>query len=164
MKKLTTWVAKFSELPLWVAAFVLFLMMALTFTDVIFRSMFDTPIEAATELIRIAMAVIVFAALPVISWRNEHISVDLLDRFFTGKVDRIRRGLIAILCGLILLWPAQRVAVLAERAASYGDVTEYLGIPQSYVAWMIAASTFVTAVAFICRGLLTLFGNIQSSD
>jgi len=126
--------------------------------------MFDTPIEAATELIRIAMAVIVFAALPVISWRNEHISVDLLDRFFTGKVDRIRRGLIAILCGLILLWPAQRVAVLAERAASYGDVTEYLGIPQSYVAWMIAASTFVTAVAFICRGLLTLFGNIQSSD
>jgi len=164
MKKLTTWVAKFSELPLWVAAFVLFLMMALTFTDVIFRSMFDTPIEAATELIRIAMAVIVFAALPVISWRNEHISVDLLDRFFTGKVDRIRRGLIAILCGLILLWPAQRVAVLAERAASYGDVTEYLGIPQSYVAWMIAASTLVTAVAFICRGLLTLFGNIQSSD
>jgi len=142
---------------LWIAALVLFLMMALTFADVIFRSVFNTPIQAATELIRIAMAVIVFTALPVISWRNEHIAVDLLDRFFSEKLDRIRNGLVAIICGLMLLWPAQRVAVLAERAASYGDVTEYLGIPQSYVAWMIAASTLVTAIVLICRGLFILF-------
>lgn len=130
--------------------------MALTFADVIFRSVFNTPIEAATEIIRIAMAVIVFTALPVISWRDEHISVDLLDRFFSKRMERIRNGLVAIICGLMLLWPAQRVAVLAERAASYGDVTEYLGIPQSYVAWMIAASTMVTAIVLICRGVLTL--------
>lgn len=142
---------------MWVAAIVLFLMMALTFADVIFRSVFNTPIEAATELIRIAMAIIVFTTLPVISWRSEHISVDLLDRFFSERMDRIRNGLVAIICGLMLLWPAQRVAVLAERAASYGDVTEYLGIPQSYVAWMIAASTLITAIVLICRGLLTLF-------
>ena len=57
----------------------------------------------------------------------------------------------------MLLWPAQRITVLAERAASYGDVTEYLGIPQSYVAWMIAASTFITALIFIVRGMHTLF-------
>jgi len=132
-------------------------MMALTFADVLFRSVFNTPIEAATELIRIAMAVVVFAALPVISWRNEHISVDLLDRFFNPTLHRIRNGLIAVICGAILLWPAQRVSVLAERAASYGDVTEYLGIPQSYVAWMIAVSTFITALVFIVRGLHTLF-------
>jgi len=132
-------------------------MMALTFADVIFRSAFNTPIQAATELIRIAMAIIVFTALPVISWRNEHISVDLLDRFFSDRLDRIHSGLVNIFCGLMLLWPAQRVAVLAERAASYGDVTEYLGIPQSYVAWMVAASTLVTAITLIGRGLLTLF-------
>ena len=132
-------------------------MMALTFADVVFRSVFNTPIEAATELVRIAMAVVVFAALPVISWRSEHISVDLLDRFFSPALHRIRNGLMAIICGLMLLWPAQRVTALAERAASYGDVTEYLGIPQSYVAWMIAASTFITALAFIVRGLHTLF-------
>ena len=132
-------------------------MMALTFADVVFRSIFNTPIEAATELIRIAMAVIVFAALPVISWRSEHISVDLLDRFFSPRMHRIRNGLIAIICGLMLLWPAQRVSVLAERAASYGDVTEYLAIPQTYIAWMIAISAFITALVFIARGLHTLF-------
>ncbi len=132
-------------------------MMALTFADVIFRSVFNTPIEAATELIRIAMAIIVFSALPVISGRNEHISVDLLDNLFSSYWDRLRSAAMAIACGLMLLWPAQRIVVLAERSASYGDITEYLGIPQSWIAWMIAVSTFVTALVLISRGLILLF-------
>lgn len=132
-------------------------MMALTFADVIFRSVFNTPIEAATELIRIAMAIIVFSALPVISGRNEHISVDLLDNLFSSYWDRLRSAAMAIACGLMLLWPAQRIVVLAERSASYGDITEYLGIPQSWIAWMIAVSTFVTALVLISRGLIILF-------
>lgn len=149
--------SKLSELPLLLASLVLFLMMAMTFADVILRSAFDAPIEAATELIRIAMAIIVFSALPVISGRDEHISVDLLDSFFNAFWDRLRSGVVAVGCGLMLLWPAQRVVVLAERAASYGDVTEYLGIPQTYIAWMIAVSTFITALVLIVRGLLVLF-------
>jgi len=131
-------------------------MMAMTFADVVLRSAFDTPIEAATELIRIAMAIIVFSALPVISGRGEHISVDLLDRFYNQFWQRLRDGIVAIGCGLMLFWPAQRIVVLAERAASYGDVTEYLGIPQTYIAWMIAISTFITAIILVLRGLVIL--------
>ena len=143
---------------------MLFMMMGMTFADVILRSAFDTPIEAATELIRIAMAIIVFSALPVISGRNEHISVDLLDGFYNSFWQRLRDGTVAITCGLMLLWPAQRVVVLAQRSASYGDVTEYLGIPQTYVAWMIAISTFVTALVLICRGLLIFFWRQPTDD
>ena len=44
--------------------------------------------------------------------------------------------------------------MLAERARSYGDVTEYLGIPQFYIAWFIAVFTFVTALVLILRGLV----------
>jgi TRAP-type C4-dicarboxylate transport system permease small subunit len=164
LNSLLKFVSRLSELPLLLASAVLFLMMAMTFADVILRSAFDTPIEAATELVRIAMAIIVFSALPVISGRGEHISVDLLDSFFNSFWDRLRNAVVAIGCGLMLLWPAQRIVVLAERAASYGDVTEYLGIPQTYVAWMIAISTFVTALVLICRGLLILFWRNPSSD
>jgi len=139
-------------------------MMAMTFFDVVMRSAFDTPVESATELIRIAMAIIVFSALPVISGRNEHISVDLLDGFFNTFWSRFRDGVLAIVCGLMLLWPAQRVSVLAERAASYGDVTEYLGIPQTYIAWLIAISTFVTALVLVCRGLLVIFWRTPLRD
>ena len=110
------------------------------------------------------MAVIVFSVLPVVSWRRQHITVDLLDRFFSPLLSKLRDALISLLCGIILFFPAQRIVVLAERAVSYGDVTEYLGIPQSYIAWMIAVMTFITACLLVLRGLVTLFTPATVSD
>lgn len=161
MKKLAV---VLQEIPLIFASVILFLMMALTFADVVMRSALNSPVEASTELIKIAMAVIVFSVLPVVSWRRQHITVDLLDRFFSPLLSKLRDALISLLCGIILFFPAQRIVVLAERAVSYGDVTEYLGIPQSYIAWMIAVMTFITACLLVLRGLVTLFTPATVSD
>lgn len=144
-------------LPSLLAAAVLFALMVMTFFDVILRSVANDPIESATELTRLFMAIMVFSALPVISWRGEHIVVDLLDPLFTGTMARIRDAIINLASGALLLWPAWRVWALAERARSYGDVTEYLNIPQFYIAYFIALMTFITALALLARGLAFLF-------
>lgn len=143
--------------PTALAVVALFLMMVMTFADVVLRSTINTPIEAATELTKIMMAIVVFSTLPVISARNEHIAVDLLDGFFGTLLARWRDAVIAIGCGVILWWPAERVVVLAERARSYGDVTEYLAIPQFYIAWFVAVFTYLTMAALIGRGLVLIF-------
>ena len=78
--------------PILLAVTALFAMMVLTFFDVVLRSAVDRPIEAATELTRILMAVVVFSALPVVSGRGEHISVDLLDRVFTYRLSEDKGG------------------------------------------------------------------------
>ena len=156
--------SRLTTIPLMVASAALFLMMCMTFSDVVLRSSFDAPIEAATELTRILMAVVVFSSLPVCSGRGEHISVDLLDGYFSPFWARLRDGIISLLCGAILLWPAQRVTVLAQRAADYGDLTEYLQIQQSYIAWGIAVATFVTALVLILRGMVILILGGQQRD
>lgn len=143
--------------PVLLAVTALFIMMIMTFFDVVLRSTINTPIEAATELTRILMAIVVFSALPVVSGRAGHISVDVLDWVFTRDAARWRDVAINLLSGVLLWWPAERVTVLAERARSYGDVTEYLGIPQFYIAWFIAVLTFVTALVLILRGLVLAF-------
>ncbi len=154
--------SRLAIIPLAVASAALFLMMCMTFADVVLRSSFDAPIEAATELTRILMAIVVFSSLPVCSGRGEHISVDLFDGYFNNAMARMRDGIIALLCGIMLLWPAQRVTVLAQRAADYGDLTEYLQIPQSYIAWGIAVATFATAIILIIRGVaILIWGNLQ---
>ena len=146
-----------SAVPMRTASVALFALMVLTFSDVVMRSAFNMPIEAATELIRIAIAIIVFSALPIISARGEHIAVDLLDPFFVrSPLMRFRDALIALACGLMLWLPAGRVVDLAERARSYGDRTEYLNIPTFYVAWFVAVMTFATAVVLIIQGVLML--------
>lgn len=147
-----------SDLPILLASAILFALMVLTFTDVVMRSAFNAPIEAATELIRLSMAVIVFAALPKLSAQGQHIAVDLLDPMFDGmRLTRLRDGVIAIACGAMLWLPAERVIDLAERARSYGDQTEYLHIPDFYLGWFIGLMTFATAIALIVRGALILF-------
>jgi TRAP-type C4-dicarboxylate transport system permease small subunit len=145
-------------LPMAVSSTALFALMALTFCDVVMRSAFNAPIEAATELTRIAIAIVVFSALPVLSGRGEHITVDLADSIFDRlNIARLRDGLVHVACGVMLYWPAQRVVVLAERARSYGDQTEYLSIPTFYIEYFIAIMTFITALTLVVKGLLHWF-------
>ncbi|OED40089.1 hypothetical protein AB833_12985 [Chromatiales bacterium (ex Bugula neritina AB1)] len=159
-KQFKRWADRLAALPVWLACITLFALMLMTFTDVILRSAFNAPIEAATELTRLFMAIIVFSVLPVLSARGEHIVVDLLDSFIRHPlITRIRDSLMYIICGALLVLPAERVSVLAERARSYGDTTEYLNIPQFYIAWFIAAMTFITAVVLVLRGLTELFAS-----
>ena len=144
-----------SKAPVYLACVALFILMAMTFCDVILRSVFNAPIEAATELTRILMAVMVFSVLPVVSGHGSHISVDLTDPWFDHlRLHNVRDGLISLTCGIMLYWPMSRVWVLAERARDYGDVTEYLAVPTFYIGWFIAAATAVTAVVLILTGIL----------
>ena len=158
MKSFARVLNRLTELPMLLAATTLFVLMVLTFADVIMRSTFSAPIEAATELTRIAMAVIVFSALPVISGRAEHIVVDLLDPLFRkAGIERVLDGLMTLVCGVLLIWPAMRSFDLANRARSYGDLTEYLSIPVFYITWFIAFMTLVTAITMALRGIIILF-------
>ena len=148
-----------AALPVLLAALTLFAMMAMTFADVVLRSAFNAPIEAATELTRIMMAVIVFSVLPVVSAKGGHIAVDLTDSVFRGMAAQVRDIVLALVCGTMLWWPGMRVIDLAERARSYGDVTEYLAIPQFLIGWFIGIATLITGAALILRGIvLTVTG------
>ena len=154
-----------SVLPVIVACIALFLLMVMTFCDVILRSVFNAPIEAATELTRILMAILVFSVLPIVSTTNGHIAVDLTDGFFNRlHLSGVRDVVIYLVCGLMLFWPVQRVRVLAERARDYGDVTEYLSIPTYLIGWFITISVAITALVMIATGLLKAFGSNYLSE
>lgn len=156
MSALIGLVRRLAALPVLLASAALFAMMVMTFADVVLRSAFDAPIEQATELTRIFLAVAVFAVLPVISARREgHIAVDLSDPLFDRLgLARFRDGLLHVAGGVLLLWPVQRMVVLAERSAASGDVTEYLRLPQAWVEGFIAAATGLTALVMVATGLL----------
>lgn len=145
------------QLPIWLACAALFVLMVMTFCDVILRSSFDAPIEAATELTRILVAVMVFAVMPHVSVSDEHIAVDLTDGIFNRLgLARIRDAVLLIVSAVMLYWPVAQVWTLAERTRGYGDVTQYLAIPQYLTMWFIAAGLTVAALAMLVRGALLL--------
>lgn len=143
-------------IPTWLACLALFILMVMTFFDVVLRSTINNPIESGTELTRIFMATAVFASLPVVSWKGTHIIVDLMDPLFSRRLAHIRDIVIDLTCGIVLIWPAIRIWELAERAHMFGDVTEYIGIPQYLPNLFIAFFTSITAVVFIIRGVVRI--------
>jgi len=141
-----------------ISSVALFALMTMTFADVVLRSVFNAPIQAATELTRIFMAIVVFSVIPILSGRGEHITVDLLDGFLRRfRLLRVSNAVVTLVCGVMLWWPAQKIVVLAKRAHSYGDLTEYLDIPVFYISWFVAIMVYATMVVLILRGLAIAF-------
>lgn len=140
-----------------IASAALFALMAMTFLDVTMRSVFNASIQEATELTRIFMAILVFASLPGLMARGGAISIDLLDPLFRRLgIQTLVSSLVSLFAGVILFWPVQRLWVLVVRTRDYGEVTEYLHIPQYLVLGFITMAVAVTGLVAMARGIMLL--------
>ena len=144
-----------------VAGATLFGMMLLTTADVTGRYFFNSPILGAVELTQLMLAALVFLSLPVVCWRQEHISVDLLDAVFPAKLVWVREVLVNLLVTAALWVMARRVWALAERAFEWGDVTEFLRIPRGYLIGLIAAMLALSALLALARAVLYLLEGLK---
>ena len=132
---------------------VLFVLMAMTCIDVIGRSLFNAPLPGATELTQLMLAVIVFAVVPTVCLREDHISVDLLDPWFPGPLVRPRRMVLNLLMAVMLAAVCWRVWILADLTAEYGDATEFLAIRLAPISYFIAALSGAGALALLANAL-----------
>ena len=135
------------------AAVVLFALMAMTCIDVAGRYFFNAPLDGATELTRLMLAVLVFAVLPAVCWREDHVSVDLLDPLVPPWLVRIRQVAISLVAAAALAGLSVRVAQLALRHRDYGDTTEYLLIPLYPLVFFIALMSAVAALTLLANAL-----------
>ena len=87
----------------------LFAMMVMTCIDVVGRYVFNSPLNGATELTELFMGILIFAVLPTVSYREEHVSVDLLDLWFPEKLINRRQLLINALAMVMMATVAWRM-------------------------------------------------------
>jgi TRAP-type C4-dicarboxylate transport system permease small subunit len=144
------WLAFALEL---VAAVTLFFLMMLTCADVFGRYFLADAVDGATELTEMGIAIIVFAEMPVITWRGGHVIVDVLDKWLGSKVIKVLGLLSAFLISTSLYVLAVRIFELAERSIRREEVTEYLRFPIGYIVEYIAVMSWVTAAAMITYGV-----------
>ncbi|MDZ7853873.1 MAG: TRAP transporter small permease [Halomonas sp.] len=144
-----------------VAGATLFGMMLLTTVDVGGRYFFNAPILGTVELTQLMLAALVFLSLPVVCWRQEHVSVDLLDAVFPSRLIWVREVIINLLVTVALWAMAERVWALAERAFSWGDVTEFLRIPYGYLIGLISIMLALSGLLTLARAVLYLLEGVK---
>jgi TRAP-type C4-dicarboxylate transport system permease small subunit len=133
----------------WCAAAALAAIMLLMLCDVTGRYVFNAPVPGAGELIELAMGVVVFGALPLVTARNKHIQLDYFSRAVRGRVQSAVNAFIALINAGIMAVLAWRILDKALTVYQYGDSTPFLRIPVAPVAFFIAACTLLAAIAFL---------------
>jgi TRAP-type C4-dicarboxylate transport system permease small subunit len=78
------------------AGLALFAIMVLTFFDVSGRKFLSQSITGSLELTELLMVVVIFAALPLVSLKGEHVLFDSLDGLMPRWARQIQQGLIHI--------------------------------------------------------------------
>ena len=146
--------------------FCMFVMLALTFADVIGRYFLNRPIPGAAEIISLALGIGAFAALPLVTRDREHIKIDIIDKFLKGRVHYIQRlmMLIGTLC-----WVGFMSWLLFKQAQTfrkYNFLTEYLDLPKAHFVFILALfSAFsVFLFAFVIWRYLMQGGDPRDED
>ena len=136
----------------------LFALIVMTCVDVTGRYFFNAPLDGATELTQLMMGVIVFAILPAVCFREEHVSVDLLDLWLPSRWINRRQFILNGLMAIMLSAVAWRVWISADFMVEYGDATEFLGIPYAPITYFIAIMNGAAAIAFLFNAVRYVHG------
>jgi TRAP-type transport system small permease protein len=139
----------FFRLLQWLAAATLFALMAVVSIDVIGRYVINRPLPAGYEMVQALMGLLVFVTLPLVSRNNDHISLGLLDKFFSGRADRVRRALVHLFSAAVLGFITWRLWVHAGKLAAGHDVTPVLQLPLSPMAWLMTVAAAVSTVLLL---------------
>ena len=131
------------------AALALFGIMWLTLFDVSGRKLLDSSIPGSLELTELLMVVVIFAGLPLVSLRGEHVVFDSLDAFVPAGLLRAQRALIDGLCASALGWVGWLMWVKGSQMLEYGDKTPQLGVTLGWFVHLMSVLLFVAAAVHV---------------
>lgn len=136
-----------------VAALVLLSLMIVTFIDVIGRYVFSSPLPGAFELTELGMAVLIFAALPLVTADDGHITVDIATNLIPTRLRRPHSVLIRMVMAVGMGVVAWRLFDLAGQKAQWGDQTVFLHLPLAPIAYFMSAmAAFSTLLLVLAVG------------
>jgi TRAP-type C4-dicarboxylate transport system permease small subunit len=138
-----------SSLPLGV-------IVGLTFMDVFARYLFSAPIKGSLEIIQYAMALSIFAALPLVTRHRGHVTVSLIDGLLGPHAMRLKTGvcdLVSLLAVSLMTW---RLWIHAGESLEDKKQTIVLQLPEGplvYVLGFFSALTVLVMVLHLWQGL-----------
>jgi TRAP-type C4-dicarboxylate transport system permease small subunit len=133
------------------ASAILFAMMLLTFVDVVARYVFNRPVRGAFEVTELMLVVLIFAGLPLVSYADEHVTMDFIDRLLgpagAGGLVRVMHVVSAALMA-VLAW---LVWLKADRIWAYRDATDVLRIVYGPFVYFMAVTIALTGLIHLYK-------------
>lgn len=143
-----------------IAATAIFSMAVLTFVDVIMRYFLSHPVRGVYEINSFLLGLLTMSALPLVTTERSHITVDLFDSFFRGKVRyAMQLASLVFQMGMIgfIGW---RLYAIALREWNNGWVTIDLQISRAPILFALSAFAGLAALLVLVMVIQFLRGRL----
>lgn len=158
---LAKWLAFILEL---VSSLMLLALMLLTCLDVIGRYVFNNSINGTTELTELALCIVIFCQLPIVTLTGAHVVVDILDRILPDFFVKISGLVINLSVSAGFFFISERIWFQAGRSLRRGVTTEFLLIPVAYFIQFISVMMFITAVILMLKAFYSFFLKVEITE
>ena len=115
--------------------------MALTFFDVIGRKFLSQSIPGSLELTELLMVVVIFAGLPLVSMRGEHVVFDTMDNYLPGWALKLQIAAVNLLC---------TAAMLGLACVMWGNGDQFLASGETTAQLKLLKAPFIYGMAILC--------------
>lgn len=166
MRYIREFINKLDSLLSTVAAVTLFIMMAWVFLDVLFRTIFNSPIKGTTDIAgEYLMVILVYLSISYVQKNDGHVKV----RLVLDKLGNVKRTFIVIFCNLIgsLVFIFLGYFNFLE-AIDYMDrgvrSISTLNYPLAPALWVIAIGTLLLALRLLVESLILVFNLYNRND
>ena len=133
-----------------VAANVLLCIMVLvTCIDVIGRYFFAAPLLGSHEMITLAMGIMIYLGMPLVTASREHLVVDLASSVLNPTGKHIQQIIINAIAALTFILFSYLLLFHGIGLAEDLMVTEDFEIDQAPIAYLMAAMCFFTILVFV---------------
>ena len=136
------------------AALALFCIMVLTFFDVGGRKFASASIPGSLEVTELLMVIVIFAALPLVSIRREHVVFDSLDHVLSPLLRRMQAVLVNLVCGGLLMALAWLMWRTAGEFAEAGETTAQLKLLKAPFIYGMSVLCGLTGMVHLLRSAM----------
>jgi TRAP-type C4-dicarboxylate transport system permease small subunit len=140
--RVTTWLAR-------IAALILSLLAVVTFADVVARYFFNRPFTFTVEMTELAMGLIVYLGVGLVTQSGSHITVDVVTLRLSERMRAFMTLLMNLLALAFLAIMVWQLFLRAQFLLVKADITPIWRIPFWPVAFVMAGAS-----VFLLTGLL----------
>ena len=120
------------------SAIFMFLIEAVTFVDVTGRYVFASPIPGGVEIIEFLLGLLIFSAMPLVTVKNAHITVELFDGFMSAGFKRIRGIIVMLASAGVIAFITKRMWSTAMEMAEFDEISLHLQVETAPLLFVIS--------------------------
>ncbi|MFT7570894.1 MAG: TRAP-type C4-dicarboxylate transport system permease small subunit [Paracoccaceae bacterium] len=131
------------------AALFMFGIGAVTVVDVSGRYVFNSPVPGGVEIIEFLLGLMIFSALPLVTVKRSHITVELFDGFMSARFKKVREALVLIASAAMIIFITERMWSTAIYMLENDEVSLHLEVQTAPLLFTLTALSAISAITQI---------------